>query len=50
MKTVSSREANQGFSKFLAEAADSAEIFITRRGKSVAKFVPVGTAKSREER
>ena len=50
MKTVSAREANQGFSKLLAEAADGAEIVITRRGKPVAKLVPVGTAKNDEER
>ncbi len=50
MKTVSARAANQGFSKLLAEAANGAEIVITRRGKPVAKLVPVGTAKSDEER
>ena len=50
MKTVSAREANHGFSKLLAEAADGAEIVITRRGKPVAKLVPVGTAKNDEER
>ena len=50
MKTVSARAANQGFSKLLAEAANGAEIVITRRGKPVAKLVPVGTAKSDDER
>ena len=50
MKSVSAREANQAFSKLLAEAADGEEIVITRRGKPVAKLVPVGTAKSDEKR
>jgi prevent-host-death family protein len=50
MKSVSAREANQGFSKLLAEAAGGEEIVITRRGKPVAKLVPIGTAKSDEKR
>ena len=50
MRSVSAREANQGFSKLLAEAAGGEEIVITRRGKPVAKLVPVGTAKSDEKR
>ncbi len=41
MKTVSAREANQGFSRLLAAAAAGEEIVITRRGMPVAKLVPV---------
>jgi prevent-host-death family protein len=43
MKSVSAREANQAFSKLLAEAAGGEEIVITRRGKPVAKLVSVET-------
>ena len=50
MKSVTARAANQGFSKLLAEAAGGEEIVITRRGKPVAKLVPVETAKTDEER
>ncbi len=42
MKTVSARDANQQFSKLLAEVADGAEVIITRRGKPVARLVPAG--------
>ncbi len=41
MKTVSARQANQAFSKLLADAAAGEEIVITRRGKPVAKLGPV---------
>jgi prevent-host-death family protein len=41
MKTVSARDANQGFSRLLAEAAAGEEILITRRGRPVARLVPV---------
>ncbi|HUN52964.1 MAG TPA: type II toxin-antitoxin system prevent-host-death family antitoxin [Candidatus Sulfotelmatobacter sp.] len=40
MKYVSAREANQDFSKLLAEAAAGEEIIITRRGTAVAKLGP----------
>jgi antitoxin (DNA-binding transcriptional repressor) of toxin-antitoxin stability system len=36
MKTVTAREANQFFSKVLAEAEAGEEIVITRRGRPVA--------------
>ena len=36
MKTVSAREANQLFSRILAEAEAGEEIVITRRGRPVA--------------
>lgn len=41
MKTVPARQANQAFSKLLAEAEAGEEIVITRRGIAVAKLVPV---------
>ena len=41
MRHISSREANQRFSKLLAEVADGEEIVITRRGKPVARLCPV---------
>jgi prevent-host-death family protein len=40
MKTVSSRDANQRFSKILAEAEAGREVVITKRGKPVARLVP----------
>ena len=40
MKSVSAREANQAFSRYLAEAEAGEEIVITRRGKPVARLVP----------
>ncbi len=45
MSTVTAREANQHFSKFLDAAARGEEVTITRRGKPVAKLVPVAEAK-----
>ena len=33
MRTVSAREANQGFSKLLQSVAEGEEVLITRRGK-----------------
>ena len=40
MKSVSAREANQAFSRYLAEAEAGEEIVITRRGRPVARLVP----------
>ena len=40
MKSVTAREANQAFSRYLAEAEAGEEIVITRRGKPVARLVP----------
>lgn len=51
MKSISAREANQGFSKLLAEVARGKEVVITRHGKPVARLVPVrdeAAAKKRE--
>ena len=41
MSTVSAREANQHFSKILDAAARGEEVTITRRGKPVARLVPI---------
>jgi|GEM_PF-450504 len=43
MSTVTAREANQHFSKILDAAARGEEVTITRRGKPVAKLVPVAS-------
>jgi len=40
MKYVSARQANQDFSRLLAEAAAGEEIIITRRGAAVARLGP----------
>jgi len=45
MKTVSAREANQHFSRLLKTAADGEDVVITRRGKPVAKLVPLAGPK-----
>lgn len=50
MKSVSAREANQRFSKLLAEAASGEEVVITKRGKPVAQLGPVKRVKSDQER
>jgi prevent-host-death family protein len=47
MRTVSAREANQGFSQLLGEAASGQEIVITRHGKPIATLAPF-VAKSAE--
>lgn len=39
MKIVSARDANQHFSKLLAEVESGEEVVITRRGKPVARLV-----------
>jgi prevent-host-death family protein len=41
MKTVSARDANQSFSKLLAEVEAGREVIITRRGEAVARMVPI---------
>jgi prevent-host-death family protein len=51
MKSVSARDANQKFSRLLAEVAKGREVVITRHGKPVARLVPVqdtAAAKKRE--
>ncbi len=49
MSTVTAREANQHFSKILDAAARGEEVTITRRGKPVAKLVPVEVAEDPAE-
>jgi prevent-host-death family protein len=39
MKTVSARDANQHFSKLLADVEAGEEVVITRRGRPVARLV-----------
>ncbi|HMR31338.1 MAG TPA: type II toxin-antitoxin system prevent-host-death family antitoxin [Geminicoccaceae bacterium] len=43
MLTLSSREANQNFSRVIRAAANGEEVVITRRGVPVAKVVPMTT-------
>jgi prevent-host-death family protein len=50
MKQVTARDANQQFSKLLAEVAGGREILITRHGRPVARFVPVSTHQESAER
>ena len=44
MRTISAREANQGFSKLLQAVAGGEEVVITRRGKPIARLAPIGPA------
>ncbi len=41
MSSISAREANQSFSKLLKRAEEGEEVVITRRGKPVARLVPI---------
>lgn len=41
MRTISAREANQGFSKLLQAVVEGEEVVITRRGKPVARMAPI---------
>jgi prevent-host-death family protein len=50
MKTISARDANQRFSRLLTEVAAGEEVVITRRGKPVARLLPVADAKSGKQR
>lgn len=43
-KTVSLRDANQNFAKYIREAEAGEEILVTRRGEPVAKIVPARPA------
>jgi prevent-host-death family protein len=43
MRTVSAREANQGFSKLLQAVIEGEEVVITRRGKPVARLARIET-------
>ena len=46
--TISSREANQRLSRYLDDAANGKETVITRRGKPIAKLVPIEPQKQSE--
>ncbi len=50
MKTVPAREANQKFSKLLADAAGGEEVVITKRGQPVVKMVAVCQTQTKEDR
>jgi prevent-host-death family protein len=41
MKYVGAREANQKFSKLLAEVESGQTVIVTKRGREVARIVPV---------
>lgn len=41
VRTVSAREANQGFSKLLQAVVEGEEVVITRRGKPVARLARI---------
>ena len=44
MKTVSLRDANQGFARYVREVEAGEEFVITRNGEPVARLVPVQSA------
>jgi prevent-host-death family protein len=44
MKTVSLRDANQGFARYIREVEAGEEFVITRNGTPVARLVPVQPA------
>ena len=50
MRRVSAREANQAFSRLLAQAASGEEIIITRRGEPVARLGPLNADRMRDRR
>jgi len=50
MKKATARDANQRFSKLLAEVAGGREIVITRHGKPVARLVPESAQHQSAER
>ncbi|HVH76399.1 MAG TPA: type II toxin-antitoxin system prevent-host-death family antitoxin [Stellaceae bacterium] len=44
MRSITAREANQGFSQILKEAEDGEAVLITRRGRPVAVLAPYRAA------
>jgi len=50
MRTISARDANQKFSKLLAEVAGGQEVVITRRGRPVARLSPIAGRPMSKER
>jgi prevent-host-death family protein len=49
MAPVTAREANQQFSKLLQRAVSGEEVVITKRGRPVAKLVPIADAKAQAD-
>lgn len=49
MKTVSAREAEEGFSRFLIDAAEGEEVVITVADRPVARLIPY-EAKTSQQR
>ena len=47
-KSVSAREANQQFARILRDVEGGAEFLVTRRGKPVARIVPVARPGERQ--
>ncbi len=41
MQTITVREANQNFSKYIAAVEHGAEFIVTKRGREVARLAPV---------
>ncbi|MBM3535170.1 MAG: type II toxin-antitoxin system prevent-host-death family antitoxin [Alphaproteobacteria bacterium] len=50
MRTVSARDANQQFSKLLAEAESGKDVVITKRGRPVAQLVAYRGKKYEKDR
>ena len=50
MKTVSAREANQGFSELLSQVEGGEEIVITKRSRPVAVLRPYAASQDAAER
>lgn len=50
MRTMTAREANQAFSKLLAEVDSGEEVVITRRGRPIAIVKPYGDAEAEARR
>ena len=49
-RTVTAREANQGFSKLLREVEEGGSFVITKNGRRVATLTPIADAMTPEER
>jgi prevent-host-death family protein len=41
-KTITLREANQGFSRYMREVESGEEFVITRKGRPVGRLTPIG--------
>jgi prevent-host-death family protein len=50
MKHITARDANQNFSKLLAEVANGREVLITRHGTPVARMLPVLATRESKKR